>query len=211
MLLILGMIGFVWVNRFLEDATKIVVFTLESLMPLLFGIVAAGLLADDPTLELLLSMPRPASKILFGRLLSVMGVGALLGFAMQILAHTWNIYVPYEGIEQMLIWLAPLIFFVGLSSAVGLTRGRMLDGVMICISLWVTFFVIARIIIGKCQEMPVGSVCLWMLTSPFVTPLQSVDSLWLANRLAWIALGAGLLWVSLQLAQNEDRLVQTAQ
>ncbi|MES0360491.1 MAG: hypothetical protein ABUK20_06210, partial [Anaerolineales bacterium] len=75
-LLMSSLIGLLWLTRRGDSGTRISIAAIEIFLPLLMGIIAAGLLADDPALELLLTAPRPTQYILVDRIFVVLGLGA---------------------------------------------------------------------------------------------------------------------------------------
>ena len=122
-ILMFGLIGLLWLSQRGNYGTRISIAAIEIFLPLLMGIIAAGLLADDPALELLLTAPRPTQYILVERIIVVLGIGVIFGIAVQVLTNAWGIFLPHEGITQAFIWISPLVFYIGASSAVSLVRG----------------------------------------------------------------------------------------
>ena len=61
-LFILGLLLVVRWTRDQQPGPVVALVTLEVLLPFAVGVTAAGLLAGDPALDLLLSVPQPASR-----------------------------------------------------------------------------------------------------------------------------------------------------
>jgi hypothetical protein len=204
-LLMSSLIGLLWLTRRGEYGTRISIATIEIFLPLLMGIIAAGLLADDPTLELLLTAPRPTPYILLERIIVVLGLGAIFGIAVQLLTKTWGISLPHEGINQAFIWISPLVFYTGASSAVSLVRGRMLDGVILCLVISGIALLSGQIIAAGCQGSTLIAGCWLTVFNPLMTSSLPYDPFWPVNRVLWFVLGALLVGASLLLAGHGER------
>jgi len=205
-LVILALIGLLWVSRASESGTRISITAMELLVPLLVGILAAGLLADDPALELLLTAPRPTRYILAERLIIVLTLGAFSCLALQLLTNRWGIFVPYEGIDQAFIWLSPLFFYAGASSSASLIRGHMLDGVIVCLIASVVGLLSGPIIAASCQGSPLFAGCWLAVFNPLMTSSTPYDPFWPVNRVLWFVIGVLLVGASLLLAGQGERL-----
>jgi hypothetical protein len=200
-----GLIGLLWLSQRGNYGTRISIAAMEIFLPLLMGIIAAGLLADDPVLELLLTAPRPTQYILVDRIFVVLGLGAILGIAVQLLTNTWGIFLPHEGINQAFIWISPLVFYTGASSAVSLVRGRMLDGVILCLVVSGAALLSGPIIAASCQESLLIAGCWLAVFNPLMTSSLPYDPFWPVNRVLWFVLGVLLVGASLQLAGHGER------
>lgn len=209
LLVTLGLMGLLWVTREGDYGPPISIAAIEYLVPLLIGIISAGLLADDPTLELLLTAPRPTHLILAERIFIMLVLGALLCIVLQVLANTWGVFLPYYGIDQAFIWISPLVFFCGVSSAASLIRGRMLDGVIVCLIVTGMALLSNPLIVMSCQQSSLKGGCWMAIFNPLVTSILPYDPYWPINRTLWLVLGALLIGASLLLARQGERLFQT--
>ena len=145
-LLTLGMMGLLWWNRDSPAAATIVLTTVEALLPVALALVAAGLLASDPLLELLLTVPQPAPKTLLQRLVVVVVIGSLLAGGLLLMAKGWAVPLPQTGARLLLFWLSPALFWAGVTVWGAIWRGQMLDGVGLGLGLWaIAFFAIPLI------------------------------------------------------------------
>ena len=205
-LVILALIGLLWVSRASESGTRISITAMELLVPLLVGILAAGLLADDPALELLLTAPRPTRHILADRLIIVLTLGVFSCLGLQLLTNIWGIFVPYDGIDQAFIWISPLSFYTGASSSAALIRGRMLDGVIVCLIISVVALFSGPLLAARCQGPPLIAGCWLAVLNPLMTSSIPYDPFWPANRVLWFVSGALLVGASLLLAGQGERL-----
>ena len=119
----------------MDLASLLALFTLELLLPLGMGLMAAGCLAGDPILEILLTAHRPAWQVLVERLAFLLALGGLLGWMALRLMESWQMPLPIRAEDRLFIWLSPLLFCLGLGSAIALLRGRTFDGGMLVIAL----------------------------------------------------------------------------
>ena len=204
---IVGLSILIWWRR--EDPamrSALVLTTLELMLPLGLGIVTAGLLADDPALDLLLSVPQPAPRTLTQRLGIVLGCGLALSLAVQGLADLWGIPLPIRGLQQILIWATPTSFLTGIAVASSLVRGRMSDGLTAVLGAWGAMLVSIPIVDRACLLLA-GKRCVGALFCPALTQIRPLDGNWALNRLIWLSAGLLLLGIGLALAGDEERLV----
>ena len=204
--IILVLMLLMWSSRASESGTRVSITAMELLVPLLVGILAAGLLADDPALELLLTAPRPTRYILADRLIIVLTLGVFSCLGLQLLTNIWGIFVPYDGIDQAFIWISPLLFYAGASSSASLIRGRMLDGVIVCLVVSVVALLSGPILAASCQGSPLIAGCWLAVLNPLMTSSTPYDPFWPANRVLWFVSGALLVGASLLLAGQGERL-----
>jgi hypothetical protein len=190
-----------------RTSAQLLLTTLELILPLALGIVAAGLLADDPALDLLLSAPQPAPRTLAQRLSIVLGCGLALSLTASWLADRWQIPLPILGVKQLLIWASPTLFLAGVAVAGSLLRGRMLDGLTAVLGAWGATLFSIPVVTQVCAQAP-GEHCAAALLSPAMTHIWPLDPNWLLNRLIWSGLGLLLLGAGLLLAGDEERLVE---
>ena len=205
---VLGFFGLTWLTRQMGDLNYwLGLISLEALLPLATGVVAAGLLAEDPALEILLTAHRPAWQVLLERLVILAALGGLLGVSMTLAASRWGIAFPKEGTDRFFIWLSPMVFCLGLASAAALLRGRMLDGVM-AVSIAFGASLLSPLQIQRlCAGRPAGTACAGWLACPTLTLANPLEPTWPLNRLLWLTLGFGLLVASLVLAKREEPLL----
>lgn len=202
-----------WAASFFESQHDLTVtalvmtITLEIVLPLGMGLMAAGLMANDPALDIVLSAYRPAWQALVERLLFIGGTGVLLGSAGLSLAALWDLPLSKEGSAQIYIWLSPMLFYLGVSSAVSLLRGRMLDGTLTTLGIMGLSLMLLVQIPLLCNGNAPGEPCIWWLASPIMTLGSPADVYWPVNRLLWLGLGAVLIYLSLRLTRREEPLL----
>jgi hypothetical protein len=205
---VLGFFSLAWLTRQMGDLNYwLGLITLEALLPLAVGVVAAGLLAEDPALEILLTAHRPAWQVMIERLVILAALGGLLGVSLTLAASKWGIAFPKDGVDRIFIWLSPMVFCLGLASAAALLRGRMLDGAL-AISIAIGASLLSPLQIQRlCAGRPEGTACAGWLPCPTLTLANPLEPYWPLNRLLWLGLGVGLLLASLFLAQREEPLL----
>jgi hypothetical protein len=204
----LGSAGFLHAQHADETASALLMVTLEIIAPLNIGLVSAGLLSGDPALDLLLCAHRPAWQTLLVRLLLVGMVGVILSCIALSLASLWGLLLPIDGSDRLYIGLSPLVFYMGLSSAAALLRGRMLDGVLASLGFMGVSLTLLPLIPQLCAAGGPGEPCPGWLASPMMTLGNPMDAYWPLNRLVWLLLGLVLLGLSLRLARREEALLQ---
>lgn len=209
-LLTLGVICLLWLMRSQAEASRLAIIALEILLPAGGGLVTPGLLAEDPMLELLLSAPRPSRCTLAERVALALGVSAFLAISLNLLSVRWGILFPHTGARQLLIWITPLVFFSGLSSATALLRGRTMDGSLAVLAVCGFFLITTPLLLSACADLQ-GDACAWVLFTPLLTYIQPQATYWLASRLLWLCLGFLLLLISLRLSGHEETLIQALQ
>jgi hypothetical protein len=208
--LVAGLLLLVWINRKGAAVSSNLVLTLlEVLLPPMLGIIAAGLLANDPAIDLLLSVPQPAPRTLTYRLLILLGYGAIMNLIALWLVHLWKIELPIIGMRQSLIWLTPVLAMTGLASAAALVRGRMLDGMAAVLALWGVSIVLLPLVIRLCDGAGTQR-CALALAHPMMTTMRPNDPNWLLNRALWLGIGGASLIIGLWLARREEQLAEGA-
>jgi len=208
---LLGMLAGVGALRQQMDLTSLLaLFTLELLLPLGLGLMAAGCLAGDPILEILLTAHRPAWQVLVERLAFLLALGGLLGWMALRLMERWQVPLPIRAEDRLFIWLSPLIFCLGLGSAIALLRGRMLDGGLMVITLMGGSLIAVPLTTRGCAGIPSDAICGWWLLNPLATLGGGLGLVWSFNRLLWLGIGAGLLVLSIFLARREEALLPAA-
>jgi hypothetical protein len=211
LLVLLGMLAGVGALRQQMDlASLLALFTLELLLPLGMGLMAAGCLAGDPILEILLTAHRPAWQVLVERLAFLLALGGLLGWMALRLMERWQVPLPIRAEDRLFIWLSPLLFCLGLGSAIALLRGRMLDGGLMVITLMGGSLVTVPFVTHGCAATPPGGLCVWWLVNPLATLGGGLGHVWSFNRLLWLGMGVGLLTLSINLARREEALLPAA-
>jgi hypothetical protein len=206
----IGLAGYVGAEMDERGAALIIIVTLEIILPVGMGLLAAGLLAGDPALDILLSAHRPARQVLVERLLLIAGAAVLFAWVALSLAAHWRLPLPREGSAQLYFWLSPLVFNLGLGSAVSLLRGKMLDGALAVLAVMGISLMLLPQIPRLCAANPPGVPCIGWLASPLMTLGSPGDAYWPLNRLVWLFLGIGLLALSQRLACREEPLLHEA-
>ncbi|HYN88779.1 MAG TPA: hypothetical protein VER55_09625 [Ardenticatenaceae bacterium] len=195
-------------NRAEPAAGLIVLVTLELALPVALGIVAAGLMANDPALDLLLSVPQPAPYTLAQRLAALLVYGLFLAALVLLAARGWELPLPIAGVQALLIWAAPAALLVGVATVGALMRGRMLDGAALVLAV----AGMALLSLAAASDCPpdLRRPCHAALASPLMTLVRPQDPLWLVNRVFWLSVGGLLLATGSWLVRQEERLLAAA-
>lgn len=211
LVVLLGMLAGVGALREQMDlASLLALFTLELLLPLGMGLMAAGCLAGDPILEILLTAHRPAWQALAERLAFLLALGGLLGWTALRLLERWQVPLPIRAEDRLFIWLSPLFFCLGLGSAIALLRGRMLQGGLVVIAWMGGSLIAVPITTRGCAGISSDAICGWWLLNPLATLGGGLGLVWPFNRLMWLSIGVSLLILSLYLARREETLLNAA-
>ncbi len=188
-----------------DVASLLSLFTLEFILPLALGLVASGLLAGDPAIEMLLTNQQPAWRVMLGRLLVLLVISAVLATVLLALSNRWQVPVPKQSPDNLFIWLSPLAACMGLGSAAALWRGRALDGVMAVTVLMGGSLMLLPQVPRACAGNVSPDSAMW-LASPLMTLGRPDDGFWALNRVVWLGAGVGMVVLSLFLARREEVL-----
>lgn len=111
---------------------------LAMIVPLTAGILAAGVVVDDPVLELHLAAPRPAWRLLVERLALVLVIALAGAVSFQALAFVLG--VPLAGLggiaRRQLAWFVPSLALCTLSSAASLGMRHSMGGALLVGFVW---------------------------------------------------------------------------
>ena len=203
-----GMIGVIWVY---QDTipSLLLLATMELLLPSILSILAAGLIINDPVLDILLSVSQPIWHTIMQRFLLICAIAGLLGVTYQILANTWVKEMPILGWQQTLIWGAPTLFYMGLATIVAIIRGYT-NALVVALGFWGVNLLSLALIPTACRSVALNQTCWSAVISPVLTLLRPQDPNWLLNRFIWLSIGLLCLLGTLVLARREERLITAA-
>ncbi len=171
---------------------------LEAGLPLAAGLAAANITTDDPAIDLQLSLKTGYLTTLLRRLGALVGLCAALAVlwtsAMFVLG-LWEPWVPESYGRGQLVWLSPLLLFVGLGGVFALLlRSRSAAGAALG-GCWISCMFFDDRLLAVEWIRPLY---------PFATLQRPGADLWLGNRLALIAAAAALLLVFAALLRRES-------
>jgi hypothetical protein len=172
---------------------------IETIVPLAFALQAAFLLGPDnePTIELLLSMPRPPEKLFWDRAILV---GILHGGIALIATFIFTVSWQTENILLALVrWLPAGIALGGIAVFTTQLTRQGIFGMLMATLFW------ASSLYGGD-----GILKVWRWFWPFHVYLQPEKlgmTNYLFNRLSLVAIGISLTLLGLTLLKNEDRLL----
>lgn len=181
------------------QADRILVGLLEAGLPLVAGVSAASVIGRDTAIELQLSLPADYRTTLLRRVLVAVGWPAVLALTVAIMlagVGRWpSTHAPLTG---QLIWLAPLLWLVGLGLAVAvLVRSGAIAGTVVA-ALWLCEELFAGLF---AQHEGLRSVYL------FATSRLSTTDGWVANRTMLVLTAAGLLLLAWLVLARPERLL----
>lgn len=172
---------------------RLLVAAVELGLPLAAGVAAAGVVGDDPAVDLQLAVATRYRRTLARRLgLLVVGaaVPAMLWTAAVRLTGYWAVWVPGSILVGQLVWLAPLLWFVAVGALLAVLLGNRATSGALLAGVWGFELLFREAFLGREWLRPVY---------PFATTFAPGADFWLTNRLALvatavvIALGAGWL------------------
>ena len=163
------------------QVARVLVAALELGMPLASGIVAAGIVADDPAADIQLSLktgyPTTIARRL-GALLAWAALWAALWAGTLRLSGYWELWVPETLLRGQLVWLSPLLWFVAVGSALALLSGSRTTSGAVLGGLWVFENVFRGTFLTEGWLRP---------EFLFATTYAPGADFWLTNRLALVA------------------------
>lgn len=171
---------------------------LEAGLPLAAGLAAATVVADDPAVDLQLSLETRYRTTVFRRLGTLFWLCALCAFSwasVMWLAGLWEPWVPEPFLRGQLVWLSPLLFFVAAGAVLALLfRSRTAAGAVLG-GLWLVEQVVAGYFLSKDWLRP-----LYL----FATLRAPGADFWLENRFALIGAALALLLLFWMLFRSES-------
>lgn len=181
------------------QARTVVLWGLESGVPLAAGVGAAVAVTAERSMELQLSLGTPYRRTVLRRVGLVATAAAAAGLlGVLLLTAVGALPTPGAAAASALLWAAPLAWLLSAGAVLGLLAGRT-AGIGLLVALWWAHHVLPLLLPGRAGLRP-----LWLLLT--ITQGRTVD--WTLNR-ASLLLQAVLLALTarLLLARN-DRLLQ---
>ncbi len=175
---------------------------LENGLPLIGGLLAAFVVGSDPAIELHLAAATPYRFTAGLRLaLIILWTTLCTGGAALVItaAGYWLAILQSLSIgESILLWLAPLLWFIGAGATLALLlRSRAASGALLGM-VWIAQFIF------KPQFLQNGVLERVYL---FLTEEAGVPSYWLANRLILLAIALALLGLTMLLLGRSESLL----
>lgn len=178
-------------------ASRMLAAYLEAGLPFAAALTAAHVVTDDPAIDLQLSLKTGYLTTVLRRLGALVGLCAVLAVlwtSTMFLLDLWQPWVPEPYGRGQLVWLSPLLFFVGLGGVLALLlRSRSAAGAALG-GIWIAYmFLDDRLL----------SVAWFKPFYPFATLQRPGADFWLENRLTLILVAAALLLVFAALLRRE--------
>lgn len=174
------------------QVARILVAGLELGLPLAAGVVAAGIAAEEPAMDLQLALLTRYRTTLLRRLALLVAWTSLFAFAWSValeISGLWSLWMPEPFLVGQLVWVSPLLWFVAVGTAVALILGGHSVSEALLGGLW-TFEILFRDLFLEKD---------WLRPEfLFATTYTPDAEYWLSNRLALIstALVVGLaVWL----------------
>ena len=174
------------------QVARVLVAGLELGLPLAAGVVATGIAADEPAIDLQLALFTRYRTTLLRRLALLVAWTSLFCLVWSValrLSGLWNLWVQEPFPVGQLLWVSPLLWFVAVGAAAALVFGGRSVGGALLGGLWTFEIVFRGLFIGKDWLRP---------EFLFATTFAPGAYYWLSNRLALIstALVVGLaVWL----------------
>lgn len=169
-----------------RHVARVLVAALEAGLPLAAGVVAAGITADDPALDLQLALWTPYRVTLARRLAILVIWTALWAFAWTSALHAaglWRLWVPEPFLAGQLVWLSPLLWLASAGAVLALLSGSRSATGAILGGLWAFEHVFRELFLTREWLRP-GFL--------FATTYAPSADFWLPNRVVLIAAALAL-------------------
>jgi hypothetical protein len=170
---------------------------IEVVIPLAFGLHAAFVLApeNEPAIELLLSYPKPITRLLMERLLAIGFLhGSVALAATLLIAVIWN--VENTGLA-LIRWITAGMFLGGLAVFTTQLTRQSAFGALMTTLLWASSLYGGDALLKR-----------WPWAWPFhlyLQPQNSTSSHYFFNRVIFVLVGLGLMFAAAWLLRNDER------
>ena len=200
--LLLHLIG-VAPERFLSSG-------LEMFLPVAAGVIVATTCMHDSALELQLTLPRSYAATALRRLLFFTGWTACIALLSSGLIALFHLAYPPQQIQSwplalqivgmQMIWLAPLVWFVGLGLCLALlTHSRTASGALLA-GIWIIETLFLGGVIDKNPWLQPIAL--------FPTTLGPTVPYWLSSRLSILLMALLFLLINCLLLRNTEGLLK---
>src|SRR5579862_6382638 len=184
------------------QATRGMLALLENGLPLAAGLAAAILISHDPVVEshLTFSQSYHATATLRLALITLWTTlfTALVALLVAATGFWPTALQTLSPIENVVLWLAPLWWFIGAGAALALLLRSRVASMAILGMVWVAQFLFKLLFL---QSEILQRVYL------FLTEEDGLPSYWLANRLIILAIALALFGVTLLLLRRDEALL----
>jgi hypothetical protein len=220
---ILVMLGFALIALFLHtravDPARTLSASLEMIIPLAAGIVVATITSQDDAIELQLTMPKKYDRTVLRRLLMIFGWTVCVALLSGIVIYALKLqYIPLASssesvtlqlLTQVLTWIAPLLWLVGIGVCLALLlRSRSASGALIG-GIWIFEIIFKDYIAATNWLHPVFLFPTTLL--PLVGTLPPMYfNVWLTTRLELIGTAIVFLFIGWLLLRNPEGLLKTS-
>ena len=180
------------------QSSRMLAAYLEAGLPFAAALATANIVTDDPAIDLQLSLETGYLTTVLRRLGALVGLCAALAVlwtSTMFLLGLWRPWVPEPYGRGQLVWLSPLLFFVGLGGVLALLlRSRSAAGAALG-GGWISYMFFDDYFLSVAWFKPFY---------PFATLQKPGADFWFENRLALILAAAALLMVFAALLRRES-------
>jgi hypothetical protein len=191
---------------------------IEMILPIATGVIVGTVVSYDPALELQLTLPRKYQTTGMQRLLLIVGWSVLIAFISTNVIDLLKLRYMFqpsqlqsalmEYLVRQLVWLAPLLWCVGLGLCFALImRSRSAAGALLG-AIWIAEIIFKDWIALTPWLRPVLLFPTTLLIPPTVIPQYWYD-VWLSSRFELIATGLVLLPIGWLLLHNSEGLLKS--
>jgi len=179
------------------EARRLLLAALETVLPLAAGVATAAAVAGDRAVELQLSLGTPYRRTVATRAALVAVASGLAGLTVTgLLALAGLLPLAATG-AFVLLWAAPLLWFVAAGAGAGLLLGRAAGGTLLA-AVWLAQQLAGDQLAARAWTRP-----LWLFATSHAGRLPG----WGANRTALLVQAAVLAAVAWVLLRRNDRLL----
>ena len=220
---VLIVLGFALIAIFLHtravDPSRTLSASLEMIIPLAAGIVVATITSQDNAIELQLTMPKKYDRTVLRRLIIIFGWTAFIALLSGIVIYTLKLkYIPLSSqsesiplqlLTQVLTWIAPLLWLVGIGVCLALLlRSRSASGALIG-GIWIFEIIFKDYIAATNWLHPVFLFPTTLI--PLVGTIPQVYfNIWLTTRLELLGTALAFLLTGWLLLRNPEGLLKTS-
>ena len=220
---VLVMLGFALIAIFLhtraEDPSRTLSASLEIILPLATGIVIATITSHDAAIGLQLTMPKKYDRTVLRRLIIIFGWTVCIALLSSIIIYALKFwYIPLSSpsesvtlqfLTQVLTWIAPLLWLVGIGVCLALLlRSRSASGALIG-GIWIFEIIFKDYIAATNWLHPVFLFPTTLLPMVGTIP-QVYFNLWLTTRFELLGTALVFLLIGWLLLRNPEGLLKTS-
>jgi hypothetical protein len=167
-------------------------------LPLVGGVMGAYAVLDDSALELQMTTPRPAWRLLIERLGTIFAIQTLAALSFQIYLALLKVDLTWLGglLYRQAVWAVPSLACITLGSALSFVVAQSLPAAMVAALVWLTQLLLR----DGFQADPIGRFIFLFLG---VRDPQNPDLL--GNQLCLTGLSILFFWIAWNCSKRQER------